>query len=499
MSLFTPKLRRHWDRLEGPECRDLQITRLRHFLTRQVVPFSKYYGRLFRHAGVDPDSIRHWEDLERIPFSSKSDLLSIPGTAAKTRDFVLIPEEAVLRRRASTLLSVATRGMARTQRRLRLEYRPILMTSTTGRSADPVPFLYTQHDLDNLAVTGTRLMQICRSDADFRHLNMFPFAPHLAFWQTHYAGLGFNAFCLSTGGGKVMGTDGNVKLLEKIQPDALIGMPTFIYHVLQQAVSQGLKSPHLKRVVLGGEKAPEGMRRKLRSLCEELGSPGALVMGTYGFTECKTAWPECPPPDGAESSGYHLYPDLGLIEIVDPETGKQVGEGEPGEIVYTPLDSRGTVVLRYRTGDHISGGLVHEPCPHCGRNLPRLVGRISRVTDVRSLNIDKIKGTLVNFNDLENLLDDLDDLGAWQIEIRKRNNDPLECDELVVHAQAKDSSTNLESLTRSIQRRFVDATEISPNGVIYHNAEEMQDLQGVGRSLKEEKVADRRPKPASTH
>ena len=84
---------------------------------------------------------------------------------------------------------------------------------------------------------------------------------------------------------------------------------------------------------------------------------------TYGFTEAKMAWPECPYPEGAESAGFHLYPDFGIIEIVDPKTGEPVGEGQPGEIVFTPLDARGTVVLRYRTGDLIDGGLVYEPCP----------------------------------------------------------------------------------------------------------------------------------------
>ena len=55
------------------------------------------------------------------------------------------------------------------------------------------------------------------------------------------------------------------------------------------------------------------------------------------------------------------------IEIIDPDTGKTLGEGEPGEIVFTPLTSRGSVVLRYRTGDLISGGLTYLPCPGCGR------------------------------------------------------------------------------------------------------------------------------------
>ena len=486
----TKPLSSHWDTMSPEETRFRQGEKLRRYLRDHVVPFSAYYGGLFREEGIDPDSIRSIGDLAKIPFSSKSSLISESDGTPRTRDFVLAPDEKVLSRRPSTIGRVLLRGKAAVKAGFELEYRPVLMTSTTGRSAEPVPFLYTQRDLDHLATTGRRLMEICDSRPDFRHLNLFPFAPHLAFWQAHYAGLGYNTFNLSTGGGKVMGTDGNVRLLDKIKPDALIGMPTFIYHVLQVAAEEGIDCPNIVRIVLGGEKVPEGLRRKLKALCAELGSGSVDVMATYGLTEAKMAWPECPDREG-HSPGYHLYPDLGIVEVIDPETGTVLGEGEPGEIVYTPLDSRGSVVLRYRTGDLISGGLVHEPCPACGRTVPRLVGRISRVSDVRRMNIGKVKGTLINFNDLEHILDDLDGVGTWQIELRKRNNDPLDCDEIVVHL-APTGRVSDSSLEEAISDRFASATEIRPNRIEFHDARELRRKHGVGKALKEEKVVDHR-------
>src|SRR5256885_6082909 len=102
------------------------------------------------------------------------------------------------------------------------EFRPIFMTSTTGRSADPIPFLFAQHDLENLALTGKRLFEVCGAQREMRILNMFPYAPHLAFWQTHFGGTAFGVFVTSTGGGKVMGTDGNLRVIRKIKPDVLI-------------------------------------------------------------------------------------------------------------------------------------------------------------------------------------------------------------------------------------------------------------------------------------
>lgn len=485
------RLTRHWSSLSPDELRSRQFRRLRNYLTRQVVPFSSYYRELFAQSGLDPAAFRSFEDFAQLPFTSKRNLFDPDEGTPRTRDFVLVPDEATLALRPSTLLGALRYGRSGMKDRLAREYRPILLTSTTGRSAEPVPFLYTQHDLDLLAVTGRRMMEICNSQPDFRHFNLFPFAPHLAFWQAHYASLGYNTFTLSTGGGKAMGTEANVRLLGKLKPDALIGMPTFVYHLLSVAVEQGLDVPNLRRIVLGGEKVPDGMRRKLRALCSELGAGQVEVMATYGFTEAKMAWPECPSRGADEPTGYHLSPDLAFVEIIDPDTGQVLGEGQPGEIVFTPLDSRGSVVLRYRTGDLISGGLVHEPCPACGRRVPRLLGNISRVSNVRRMQIGKIKGTLVNFNDLEHILDDLDAVATWQIELGKRNHDPLDCDEIIVHV-ARSGRASREEVTRLIERRFLEATEIRPNRIEFHEAETLRDMQGVGRLLKEEKIVDRR-------
>jgi phenylacetate-coenzyme A ligase PaaK-like adenylate-forming protein len=484
-----------WQRLPKDVILRLQGDSLHRYLRDVVVPFSAYYRRLFERHGLKADSIRSVEDLEQIPFTSKADLVNTPEHPQRSKDFLVIPDQQILSRRPSTILRALTRGRERVKRELEVEYRPIFMTSTTGRSADPIPFLYTSHDLDRLAVAGRRVMEVCDARRDYRLLNMFPYAPHLAFWITHYASTEFGVFTLGTGGGKVMGTEGNLRLIAKIKPDVLIGMPTFLYHVLQHAIEEGLRCESLKRLVLGGEKAAEGMRRKLRNLAAKLGSPNVDVVATYGFTESKMAWAECPFAVDESPSGYHLYPDLGIIEIVDPKTGIAVPEGEPGEIVFTPLDARGTVVLRYRTGDVIEGGLVYSPCPHCGRTLPRLLGKISRNSEIKSMQIDKLKGTLVDFNQLEHVLDDAPSIDAWQLEIRKCNDDPMELDELVLHVHKLGDAPD-DKVTRELNNRFLERTEIRPNRVVFHDMEEMRHLLGVGVQLKEQKVIDRRPKKA---
>jgi phenylacetate-coenzyme A ligase PaaK-like adenylate-forming protein len=457
---------------------------LKRFLQTRAVPFAAFYRKMFSENGIDPADIRSTDDLVNLPFTSKADFQN-------PRDFVIIPDEGTVKRQWRTVVRALTSGSAATKTALERELRPILLTSTTGRSAAPVPFLYTAHDIARLEEGGRRLMQLCQSDAAFRHVNAFPFAPHLAFWQAHYAGTGHNTFVLSTGGGKTIGTSGNVRIIDKTDPDVIIAMPTFLYHLLQEGTVAGSRWKNLKRLVLGGEKVPAGMRRKLKELCAEMGADDVSIISTYGFTEAKMAFTECLPKDGGEPSGFHIYPDMCFVEIIDPETGERVPDGTPGEIVLTHLDSRGTIVLRYRTGDLIEKGITREPCPYCGRTCPRLLGKISRVSDFKNLAIDKLKGTLVDFNKLENILDDTEGLGAWQIELRKRNDDPLECDIVLVHAVVMKGDE--ESLRQAIHDRFESATEFAPNEIQFHSWDKMRRMQGVGKELKEQKVADHRP------
>lgn len=485
-------LRTAWQSLPEERIRELQVRQLRHYLRDVVLPFSAHYRELFHDHGIRAEDIRSLDDLQHLPFTSKADLLSTEEKPLKYRDFVLVPDQEQLARRPSTILRALLHGPKAVKRELEHEYRPVFMTSTTGRSAEPVPFVYTGHDLDLLADTGLRLFEVCGAQSEYRLLNFFPYAPHLAFWQTHYGATEFGVFMLSTGGGKVMGTDGNLRMLGKIKPDVLIGMPTFVYHVLHEAAEQGLKIPNLKRIVLGGEKVPHGMRTKLAAFAAELDAHHLDIVSTYGFTEAKCAWAECPCAVDSAPAGYHLYPDTGIFEVIDPVTGKVVPNGQPGELVYTPLNARGSVVLRYRTGDYIDGGLTYEVCPHCGRQTPRLVGRISRRSEVREMHLDKLKGTLVDFNELEHVLDDAPSIGAWQLELRKHDDDPLDLDEVILHVDPLDRG-NTSIIRRDLLNRFAARTEFRPNRIEFHNAEEMRELQGVGTQLKEQKVVDHRP------
>lgn len=486
------RLRTHWDRLDRDTLLELQGRKLHRYLRDCVLPFSAHYGRVFRQAGLSAADIHSCADLRKLPFTSKQDLLPTPEHPKRALDFALIPDAKVLARRPAVMLRALWRGRGRVKDELDREWRPSFMTSTTGRSTEPVPFLYTQHDIANLGLGSGRIADITLVTREERMLNMFPFAPHLAFWYMHYAGIERNIFTLSTGGGKVMGAEGNIRAMQKIRPQVVVAMPTFLYHLLRQALDDQIRLEGIRLICLGGEKVPEGIRRKLADLCAQLGSPGVTVSATYGFTEAKLAWSECPFTPGAESPGYHLYPDLGIIEIVDPASGQPVPDGTGGEIVWTPLEQRGTVVLRYRTGDYIDRGLTYEPCPCCGRRLPRLVGKISRVSDFRSLQFQKVKGTVVDFNELEHALDNIPGLGTWQIELRKAHDDPFDLDELILHVSRNGANVADDALSAHMHNLLQTHFEISPNRIVFHTAAEIRVLHKFGVALKEQRVVDNR-------
>ncbi|VAW19389.1 Phenylacetate-coenzyme A ligase, partial [hydrothermal vent metagenome] len=230
----------------------------------------------------------------------------------------------------------------------------------------------------------------------------------------------------------------------------------------------------------------------LAGMLESMGSSDVSIFGTYGFTESRCAWGECPTSNDL-SSGYHLYPDKEIFEIVDPDTGEVKKEGEDGEIVYTSLDGRASSVLRYRTGDFVKGGITYEPCPHCHRSLPRLNSDITRLSNIKDLQLSKVKGSLVNFNNFSLAMAEVDLVDEWQIELKKKNDDPFEIDELNVYVSIE-KECNKEVLEKEIGKQLLFATEVTPNEVIIVSREDMVDRLEIETANKEKRIIDNRPK-----
>lgn len=475
-------------RMPAAELQNLQDRLLVRFLREDILPFHSYYGRIYREHGVDINGIRGAADLHKLPFTTKPDVIA--ATDKDPTAFVLKPTPEKIRahwpltRTGPLLAKKLLAGEKGARKAVEAEYLPIFMTATTGRTSRPVPFLYTKRDLRRLAESGKRLADLMGCSSEDRLLNMFPYAPHLAFWQVAFAGFEAGIFILSTGGGKTIGTVGNIRAIERIKPSGVLGVPSYLYHVLRTAAEEKVSLASIKLIVLGAEKVADGLRVKLVELAERCGAKNPVVMGTYGFTEAKMAWMECP-----GGSGYHLFPDLGVIEIVDPETGELKRDGETGEIVYTSIGGRGTVMVRYRTGDTAEGGITRDPCPNCGRTLPRLSSRITRISNRTDVRLTKVKGALIDLNHVASILSNTREVEEWQVVMKKRNDDPHDIDELMLYlAPASGAAIPVEEISKKI----FDSTEVKPNAILIESLDQLIKRIGLETELKEKRFLDLR-------
>jgi len=476
--------------LSYPQIRALQNQRLHEFINKRVYPFNPHYRKLFDDNHIDPRGIRGVGDLARIPFSTKLDLVS-KDDPQKFKEFVLAPDKARLMTPA-VMVEALLRGKEAVQDRLVREYQPVFMTFTTGTTNTPVPFVYSRYDLDNLNLSGARMVELFKIGRDERIMNIFPFAPHLAFWQVLFGAIEGGVFAFSTGGGRVMSTEGHLAALARVKPTAILGVPSYVYHLVRLAQEKGQDLSYIKKIVLGAAKAGVGYKQKLAQMLSSQGAKDVRIFGTYGLTEARSAWAECP-ADNDKSSGYHLYPDKEIFEIIDPKTGEVKGEGEDGELVYTPLDGRASIVLRYRTGDFVKGGITHERCPFCGLMTLRLSNDISRLSDTKDLNLSKVKGTLVNLNLFASVLNDMPEVEEWQIELRKHNNDPHDVDELAVLLSVK-GSVDESAFASKVKDKLTVTTEITPNEVKFLPLAEMVKRLELETANKEKRILDLRPK-----
>ena len=483
--------------LPQKELREGQNNKLRSFITAQLYPFSPYYRKLFDQHKIKPQYIKTVKDLKLIPFTKKEDFLPDDEHPNRFRDFILQPDESSIKKYQpkSKLIYLAllkiSKGKEEVRERLSKEYRPIFLTATTGTTYEPVSFLYTRFDINNLHISGYRLLDVFGVQKDSRGVNLFPYAPHLAFWQTVFAAFAHNVFMLSTGGGKVMGTQGNIEAILKVKPDIVIGVPGYLYHLLRSARQMNKNLSFIKKIILGASAVPSGFKEKLSSMLVEMGAKGVQVIGTYGFTEAKCAWGECPTDIGV-SSGYHTYPDKEIFEVIDPATGEVQGEGEDGELVYTSIDSRGSCVLRYRTGDLVKGGITYAPCPYCKRTVARISSGIYRASNIKNLQLSKVKGTLVNLNNFGAILEAEKGIEEWQIELRKKDNDPYEVDELLLYLSLS-ANTDQENLKKRLCDKILSLTEITPNEIIILSHQEMLKQVEMEISHKVKRFVDKRP------
>ena len=361
-----------WDTWKPEEVRILQNEKLRRFISEVVYPHHPHSRRVFDENGIDPESIRSARDLQRLPFTYKEDIAPSPGDPYNPRGFLLRPgfERAGSSRPPGWMLpesvSAESPFSGASEQELREEFQPVLTMFTTGRTAEPTPFFFSLHDLERMREAGRRLASVVASrassdyDKNATGVNHFPGTQHLAYWVAVLGAEGTASTIINTGVGPALGNERMLNIIERARPALFMGLPGYTYDLFKMSAAEGRDFSSIEVVVMGGDRVTAADREKITELLEEMGAVEPVVTGAYGATELKYAWPDC---GDEESKGYHTNPDMEIIEVVDPETGDVLPEGQTGELVVTNLDARGSVVLRYRTGDILVGGYTSEPCP----------------------------------------------------------------------------------------------------------------------------------------
>lgn len=336
------------------EIEALQLERLRHIVDycSRRVPF---YAKKLEEAKVTPEKIKSLSDSKYIPFTNKSDI----------RDnypygLFAVPMKDIVRIHASS--------------------------GTTGK---PTVVGYTRGDLDRWSDCVARLcMAVGVTENDIAQIS-FGYGLFTGALGLHYGleKVGCSVIPISSGN-----TEKQVMVLKDFQTSVLISTPSYAMYMSEVAREAGIDPARdLKlRIGLFGS---EGCTNELRDKIEK--GFGLFSTDNYGMSEL------CGPGVSGECEyrcGLHFAEDHFYPEIIDPETGEVLGEGESGELVITTLTKEGIPLLRYRTKDITK--LTYETCK-CGRTharMDKVSGRSDDMLKIRGVNVfpSQIESVIAN-------------------------------------------------------------------------------------------------------
>ncbi len=235
-------------------------------------------------------------------------------------------------------------------------------------------------------------------------------------------------------------TDLQIQIIKELKVTGFVGTPSFLNTIIKRAEEMGhnvKKELYIKRAWFTGEMLAPSLRKTFEEDYD------INTFQTYAVTE----------PGGAiayechQKSGMHLMDEY-VTEIVDPETGKQLGPGEVGEIVTTQLHNQNWGLIRFGTGDLSS--LVTEPCP-CGRTAPRITGIVGRAGDAV-----KVRGMFIVAKQAEQAIMGFSQVARYQLVVGRREHR----DEMTLKVELKDANVDQSRLALDINSKFQDICRI---------------------------------------
>ena len=393
-----------------------------------------HYRSAFDAAGVHPDDFRRIEDLQKFPFTTKQDL-----RANYPFGMFAVPRERLVRIHASS--------------------------GTTGK---PTVVGYTAQDIETWAHVAARSLFAAGARPGMILHNAYGYGLFTGGLGMHYGGERLGMSVVPVSGGM---TERQVQIITDFRPDVITVTPSYILAILDEFVRQGLdpRACSLKIGVFGAEPWTNAMRQEV-----EAGFAMDAV-DIYGLSE--VIGPGVANECIETKDGPHIWEDHFYPEVIDPETGAVLPDGEPGELVFTSLTKEAMPVIRYRTRDlsRLLAGTARSM-----RRMEKVTGRSDDMLIVRGVNMfpTQVEEQLLKSEALT---------GHYQIRLTREGR----MDEVAVHVECRVgyfTPALAESEATLVAGRIKDTIGLSTRVVI-------EPPGSIERSLgKARRVVDHRPR-----
>lgn len=326
-----------------------------------------FYKKSFDEAGFDPYSVKSLDDVARIPFVQKQDLRD-----AYPYGMLAVPLKDV----REIHMSSGTTGIA-----------------TVGA--------YTEHDIKIWGECFSRAVDFAHGDENDVMQICYGYGLFTGGLGAHYGSISAGCATIPISAGN---TERQIRILREMGPTILACTPSYAMHIADTAIEMGLDPARdfsLRAGIHGAEPFSDNFRRDLERKL------GYRVLDIYGLTE--TMGPgvaiECWEQQGLHIAEDHFYP-----EIINPETGEVLPDGEWGELVITTLDREASPVVRYRARD-ITRIIPGEcPCGRTHRRIDRIHGRTDDMLIIRGVNVFP--------SQIEDVMKTFPEMSSWyQIEV----------------------------------------------------------------------------------
>jgi len=328
------------ERASRDELQAVQLERLKTTL-RHAYDNVAHYRRSFDEAGVHPDDLKTLADLAKFPFTTKK-------TLRDNYPFGLfaVPREQVVRVHASS--------------------------GTTGK---PTVVGYTKRDIDTWADLVARSIRAAGGrPGDMVHI-AYGYGLFTGGLGAHYGAERLGCTVVPMSGGQ---TEKQVQLIQDFQPSIIMVTPSYMLNIVEEFKRQGIDpaTSSLKVGIFGAEPWTDAMRREIEQ------GAGIDAVDIYGLSEVMGPGvaSECiESKDGPVIWEDHFYP-----EIIDPDTGEVLPDGEEGELVFTSLSKEALPIVRYRTRDLTR---LLPPTSRAMRRMGRITGRSDDMLIIRGVNV----------------------------------------------------------------------------------------------------------------